>query len=289
MRIQPFEIAELEFAWCHRVYVRFRTHRCQPVELLVHIQKETLSELLKTYGVNVLEFSADQIDIRALLSLQAPESVSSAVSKFKGRLSKWLNEQNTNDSVASKPKWLGRGYFASTTGKSTADEVAAYLERQAEHHGYDGQATPSVFIKTYYLGEQEERILATDHAVTCLRYHVVLATQWRRGVFSFESASEVVDCWRAMQPETKAVIQKVSILADHVHLALMIHPTVSPAVAVTAWMNAAQNLMWKRFEGDLIRSRIDRLWQPNAYVGSFGQLRSAAVASYVRRWESQED
>ncbi|MDP1560881.1 MAG: hypothetical protein Q8M16_05750 [Pirellulaceae bacterium] len=73
-------------------------------------------------------------------------------------------------------------------------EVAAYLERQAEHHGYDSQTTPSVFTKTYDLAEHEERLFVTDHAVTCLRYHVVLATQWRRAARSIFNRVGIGSC-----------------------------------------------------------------------------------------------
>jgi REP element-mobilizing transposase RayT len=285
MSIQPFTVDELEFAWCHRLYLRFRTHRRRVVERLRLLDRETLSGLMEMYNVHVLEVSGDCIDLRVLASLTLAESVSAAASKIKGRISKWLSDHCQGDFTYAQQRWLGRGYFASTTGKSTSVDVAAYLDRQAEHHGYDRRARPPVFVQKYEVTDREERLLATEHAVTSLRYHLVLATPWRRGVFSQESASAVTGNWRAQHTELKAVIQKVSFVPDHVHIAVELHPTVSPAAVVVRLMNSAQDMMRERFWSDLIRAKVDRLWQASAYMGSFGDLRSAAVATYVRNWE----
>ncbi len=289
MKIQPYTQDELEFAWCNRVYFRFRTHRRKAIDSLTRLDKLVFSDLLEPYGIHILEFAADTTDIRLLASLSPCESVSSAASKIKGRLSKWITDCVAYGSAVEKQKWLGRGYFATTTGSSTETEVNDYLDRQAKHHGYDRRVNSPDFVQSYAFCEEDQRVLGTDHAATRLRYHLVLATQWRYGVFIKESASAVADCWRAIDSEMKAVIQKVSFVPDHVHIAVALHPTVSPASVATALMNSAQNLMWEKFEGDVVRAKLNRLWQASAYVGSFGDLRSAAIASYVRRWEAFKD
>ncbi len=287
MNIPPFSADELAFAWCNRIYFAFHTHRRKPIQWLQQLDNETLKELLAPYGIHLLEFNSTQIESRALVSLSVTDSASSAVGKIKGRLSKWISN-TAGGSPEEKHQWLGRGYFATTTGKSTAEEVAAYLERQGEHHGYGSGAQSPVYIRTYDRHDADDRRLATDHAVTCLQYHFVLATEWRRGVFSQESAAMVAERWRAMQTEMKVVIRKVSILPDHVHVAVDLHPTVLPASVAVALMNAAQELMIEKFDMALIRARVKRLWQASAYVGSFGELRSASIASYIKRWESDE-
>jgi putative transposase len=288
MNIASFSADELAFAWCNRIYFAFHTHRRKPIECLPQLDKDTLEKLLDPYGIHLLEFTGTETESRALVSLTVSDSASSAASKVKGRISKWISN-SFGGSAEEKHQWLGRGYFAPTTGKSTAEEVAAYLERQSEHHGYDSLPQSPVYVRTYDRSESDDRLLATDHALTRLRYHIVLATEWRRSIFSEESAAMVADRWRAMQTEIKGVIHKVSILPDHVHLAVDLHPTVLPASVVVALMNAAQELMIEKFDMALIRARVNRLWQASAYVGSFGDLRSAAIASYIKRWESNPE
>ena len=53
----------------------------------------------------------------------------------------------------------------------------------------------------------------------------------------------------------------------------------------TALMNAGQEVMWNQFDRDVILAGVERLWQPSAYVGSFGELTSNAISAYVARWE----
>lgn len=289
MLIQPFSLNELEFAWCHRVYLCFGTHRRKPIEQLLQLDQGVISELLKSYGIHVLEISSDATDIRLLVSLGVQESVSSAASKVKGRLSKWLSDQVSGQLSDEKQKWFSRGYFAATTGKSASQQVADYFDRQAEHHGYDRRILSPVFVQQYEISDQDMQCLAPEHAVALLRYHLVLATQWRHGVFSPVSASEVVGQWRANQGLIRAVIQKVSFLPDHVHIAVQTHPATSPSAIAEFLMNSSQELMWDRFEGDVIRARLNRLWQASAYVGSFGELRSSAIAAYIRNWHRTEE
>ena len=83
-------------------------------------------------------------------------------------------------------------------------------------------------------------------------------------------------------------MKKVSFVPDHVHVALTLHPTVVPASIVAALMNAGQEIMWRRFERDVIQAGVERLWQPSAYLGSFGELTSPAVSAYVSQWERDD-
>jgi REP element-mobilizing transposase RayT len=285
MLIQPYTAEELNFAYSYRVYFRTRTHLRKPNINLARLNQETLSELIKPYGIHLLELATNSLDVRALVSLTPAESVAVAASKWKGRVSKWLTDQASNTSA----KQIARGYFAVTSGSSTAETISAYLDRQGEHHGYSDRVRPPVFVCNYPATPQSESLLKTDHAVTRLRFHIVLATQRRQGVFGQAAARAVADCWQELQPECRVRIDKVSFVPDHVHLALSVHPSVAPTVVITALMNAAQETMWRQFDREVIQAGVERLWQPSAYVGSFGDLSSNAMSAYVKRWEEDAD
>jgi REP element-mobilizing transposase RayT len=242
---------------------------------------ESFGGLIQPYGIHLLELATDPIDMRALVSLTPHESVSVAASKMKGRISKWLTEQMPAESA----KHLARGYFAVTCGASAADEIDAYLDRQGEHHGYADRARPPVFVRTYEATPETESVLQTDHAITRLRFHIVLATWRRRGVFGQASGEAVSDRWLQLQADLRLRLEKVSFVPDHVHLAVTLHPAVDPASIVVALMNAGQEVLWSGFDRDVIQAGVERLWQPSAYVGSFGDLTSNAISAYVARWE----
>jgi REP element-mobilizing transposase RayT len=285
MLIQPYRLDELNFAFCYRVFYRWRTHRASPRPALARLDRATLDALLQEYGIHVLEASATETDVKVLASLVPTETVAACASKMKGRVSKWLRGQLQ---PASDDKLLGRGYFAAATGTTNADAVLAYLQRQGEHHGYESRPLPPVFVASYSQAMEDEQRLNAKHAATVLRLHVVLSTCMRKGVFGKAEAEAVANRWRLLQRQGQYFIEKVSFVPDHVHLAMRVHPSLAPAHAVLALMNAAQELVWKEFASSVIRARAERLWQPGAYIGSFGELESAKIAAYVRRFEAMD-
>lgn len=243
-----------------------------------------MGDLLEPFSIQVLDVAADECEARLLLSLLPTESASAAASKAKGRISKWLSEQMS--SVATE-KALARGYFAVSIGQSTSRAIDAYLDQQSEHHGYSKRARPPIFVQRFEHDDEVRRKLDTDHAVTWLRYHIVMATQFRHGVFNSLSGEAVTESWLSLQNSCRILIDKVSFVPDHVHLAISMHPLVSPASVVLELMNTAQAIMWSHFETDVIKASVNRLWQSSAYIGSFGQLSSNAVSAYMKRWSQQ--
>ncbi len=198
MLIQPYQLEELHFACCFRVYYRWRTHRATSQPVLSRLNRETLDALLQEYGIHILESSASPSDVKVLASLLPVETVASCASKMKGRVSKWLRGQ-TN--LSQEQKLLSRGYFACTTGASTAEAVLAYLESQGEHHGYMPRPLPPVFVASYSRTPEDEQRLSASHAVTVLQFHIVLSTWRRNGVFE-PAGGRSHRQWLAPGPET---------------------------------------------------------------------------------------
>ena len=49
-------------------------------------------------------------------------------------------------------------------------------------------------------------------------------------------------------------------------------------------MNAAQEVVWSQFADAAITAGVHRLWQPSAYVGTFGDLATPKIQKYLRHW-----
>jgi putative transposase len=283
MLLQTYDLSELKFAFCHHVYVRWRTHLRRSQPKLVVLTADLLDNLLHPYDIRALEATCNPTNTLLLLSLKPGESVSSAVSKTKGRMSKWLRKQLLLDQPIDL---FGKGYFACTSGKSTREAVQTYLEVQGEHHGYSDRARPPIFVRQRDLAGEDDARLQTAHAVTLLQYHLVFATFRRRGVFSQSAARAVADYWEGMESEHRFALRKVSFVPDHVHVALRTHPAQSPAGLAVLLMNAAQELMWREFSNNILRAGVERLWQASAYIGSYGELASPQIRQYIRNWEA---
>lgn len=284
MRFEPYTPCQLQFAYCYRVYLRFRTHALSPQPRLIALTAEIAQTLVEPLGVHVLELTANATDCLALLSLRPLDPVAAAVSKLKGQVSKWLNATRGDQ----HERLLSRGYFASTAGNSTDGSVAAYLQSQGRHHGYDARwARSPVFVKSFVPSQGDEYRLQAAHSHCSLRLHCVFATWHRVGVFAHSLANAITESWLALAPRSGFVLHKVSFLPDHVHLAVHVHPSVQPAGLICLLMNEAQSVAEFVMRRMNVPPAVERLWQPTAYMGSFGNLASPQVAAYLRRWEAE--
>jgi putative transposase len=182
-------------------------------------------------------------------------------------------------------KSFGGGYFAATVGDNTSPELAHYLDRQGTHHGYDQRANPPVWTQTWPFAGADHAALQTAHAVTVLSWHLVFSTWNRQGVFTRQAGQAVCDCWERYQADWRIRLQKVSVLPDHIHIALRSHPTVVPAELVLEMLNRSQELVRERFGQLVVQAGIPRVWKPGAYTGSFGDITKVHVRNYLRQWE----
>ena len=200
--------------------------------------------------------------------------ISGCASKLKGRVSKWLRAALQ---LTEATHLLSRGYFACTVGNSSREVIEQYLEAQSEHHGYSQRLLPPVFVKQYELSRADEACIAAKHAAVVAQFHMVLAAWRRRGVFGSHEGQKIASEWRKLQAQWRIAIIKVSFVPDHVHIALRLHPAVSPAAIVAALMNAAQDTV----HDELIHAGLERLWAPSAYLGGYGDLTSAQIRKYI--------
>lgn len=286
MFAQPYLKDELRFAYCYRVYLRWRTHRARPLAALAELDKTVLLNIGDKYGIRVLESASNATDLLTLVSLKPEETISDCTSKLKGHLSKWLREVQQLTQPADQ---LSNGYFACTVGKSSRAAVEQYLDHQSEHHGYAERVRPPIFVESYDLSQEDEARIGPTHSVVVAQYHLVLATQWRRGVFGEVEGCAVAEAWRKLQPSLRAALLKVSFLPDHVHLALRAHPAVAPAQLALELMNAAQQVIFAEFAGAAIQAKVERLWQPSAYIGSYGDLTSPQLRGYIHNFAGEAD
>jgi REP element-mobilizing transposase RayT len=109
----------------------------------------------------------------------------------------------------------------------------------------------------------------------------------RHGIFGPEEAKAVAGVWRALEEKEQFALLKVSFVPDHVHVAVRCHPSVAPAQLVVALMNTAQKTLWEGFADAVIQAKLKRLWQPSAYVGSYGDLATPKLQRFIQNWRAQ--
>ena len=281
MFAEPYSLDEVQFAYCNRIFLRWRTHRNRPILALAALDQSTLSEIAAQYGLEILKSASSQNELMAQVSMKPGESISSCASKLKGQVSKWLRLKL---GLETPSDLLSKGYFACTVGNSTSAAVEAYLIKQSEHHGYASRVLPPVCLREYEPAAADDPIVAPRHAWVLARFHLVFSTWHRRGVFGSAEASAIAEQWELMQTRLRFRLIKVSFVPDHVHIAVRLHPAVSPAALSVDLMNAAQEFAFTKLAQSVIEAGVDRLWQPSAYLSSYGDLASGQIRAYIDNW-----
>jgi REP element-mobilizing transposase RayT len=285
MYLPLYNIDDLTFAFRCYVYFRWHTHRRRQLDLLTGITTSDVEAIHPE--IHILELTSSNTEVAMLASLEPRESVSTAASKLKGATSKLLTAR-TGDGGRTE-RTLGRGYFGATTGSIDSARLDAYLDNQADHHGYDHRyANPPIWVQNWEVSQSDLDQLQTKHAFVSLRWHIVLATFNRVGMLTSAVAQAVSDLWEKKSFDWKVRFQKVSTVPDHIHAAMLTHPSVAPAQLAVQMMNSSQELMHDEFPDLLIHGGQPMLWRPSAYVGSFGDLTKRHVRNYLHKWERTE-
>src|SRR5262245_63281441 len=73
MLIQPYIRNELHFAYCYRVYMRWRTHRARPLAPMAKLDRTDFETIDGKCDIRVLECASSSTDLLALVSLKPEE------------------------------------------------------------------------------------------------------------------------------------------------------------------------------------------------------------------------
>jgi REP element-mobilizing transposase RayT len=286
MPLRPYSVEELHFAYCYHAFLRWFTYRRRPYAPLTRLDRTILQTLTAPLGMHILEVATAPTEARVLVSLKPTQSVATSAGKLKGRTSRWLR---TELGLPRARALLSKGYFACSSGKSTDAQVQAYLEQQGQHHGYADRKLPPLYVDEPGVDAEVEDQLRARHAWCLLQLHIVLATWQRRGLFSPREAEAVTGCWKESERGERFALLKVSFVPDHVHLAIRIHPATEPARLIALLMNRSQEVIGNQFAAAARTAGLARVWQPSAYVGSYGNLASGQVQKYIRAWLGEEE
>ena len=268
-----------EISWAYQLHYHlcFRTHRRRPFlddPLRGSALSRLLRELCEANGFHLLEERHEPRHVQPLVSLRPNQIIAHVLKTLKGRSSTSL----CRDYELVPPVWA-RGYLARSAGRVRIQQVKDYIERQAQHHGYDNRKYSPVFR----CRQREHQILATAHASFELSHHLVLATRMRRGGFDRSSGEALVKYWLKVGYKHWFLLDQATVLPDHVHLLIGITPKISIEQAALALMNNGLYLISKHFSESLIKTRVDQLWEPSAYAGTCGELTTGLLQAFLKQ------
>ncbi|MEW6211853.1 MAG: IS200/IS605 family transposase [Acidobacteriota bacterium] len=233
-----------------------------------------LAEVCNNHDYHLLQHRAYSDHLRCLLSLKPHQAISRVINTLKSNISR----EFCAEFDLTPPLWA-TGYLARSVGRARIQAVKQYLANQAEHHGYAKRAIPPVF--RYRTGKPE--IISAEHNVFDLTHHIVLATRYRRSVFSSGLGKELIDYWLRVARKRGFAIDQATVLPDHAHLLARIAPRMSVEECALSLINNSQHWMSRHHAQAIVREGIDHLWQTSAYAGTCGKVTTAQVKAFLVR------
>ena len=271
MYLTPY--TALEWAYQLHYHICFRTHRRRAwFATNVNYLTAALSQLYDLHGYHELELKVRPTDVQLLLSLRPEHAISDVLKKLKGRSSAILCKE-----LGIAPPMWARGYLARTSGKVRIGAIKNYLDQQAEHHGYSARIIPPVFR----FRNPKPTDLSVAHAVFDLKYHLVLATRFRRCIFDSHLGEALTHYWLKVAERREFALDQATILPDHIHMLVRTTPKMSIEECALLLMNNGQHFVGKYLPARLIEQGVSQVWQPSAYAGSCGDLSTALLKKFL--------
>jgi putative transposase len=243
--------------------------------------KTVLDDVCTRENFHLLDSTIDKDHLRLLLSLKPVQRVSRAIQMLKGNISREFGLTcNEQLAIHRASRLWAKGYFAQSSGKVNLDAARKYVESQASHHGYQGDWSKRLTFRNEAFVSPAFDI---SHSLAILNYHVVLVSDKRIPIFDEVIAPKLFEYVIKIGEKHQFVVDRMSLLPDHLHLLIEAIPKVSVEECVLAVMNNTQQWMMKRYSGVLKETGGWNVWQPSFYAGTVGDYTTAQVKRFLGR------
>lgn len=276
----PF--SQLESAYQLHYYLCFKTHYLREAlvgnteQELVNIAAEAVCN---KEGYHLLETKVEPAYVRLLLSLKPDQSVSRAVQRLKGNISRQFSATfATRLPELRMPTLWARGYFARSSGKVNLETVRNYVDSQIAHHGYRGAWTEALRYKN---PQFKSPAFSLAHCLTILQYHLVLVTDFRIPIFDEVIAPKLFDYVIAIGEKRGFAVDRMTVLPDHIHLLIEALPSLAIGDCALSLVNDTRHWMEKKYWGVLKQANAWDVWRPSFYAGTVGEYTTAQVRRFL--------
>ena len=223
--------------------------------------REALIDAWEREGVRLLEHHVDGDHLQATFSTQPQVAPAFLAARVKGRLQYAYREMGS-------PVVFRRKLAVRAIGDNTRDVVEQYVHRQLDRADL---ADPR-YRENMRLHHQHDPTVRLDQPFETAsgRYwynlHLVCVTADRFRMGSGETPAMIrATCLQTVAKHGCALVE-LSVMADHIHLALKANPEKSPEELALGLMN---NTAWRL-------GRV-RFWEAGYYAGTFGEYTMRAV------------
>ena len=251
---------QLRYSWTS--WASDSTFTTQPIELI-----EQTRSLWETDSLKILESRWTTELIQILFSASRDVSPVFVAARAKGRLDHALRQAGLNLPFSRK-------VAVRSVGDNTRDDVEAYVARQVVKEQFVDPRWSAVLSEFTVVNEAVDLSQPTETARGRYWYnlHLVLVVDGRCRLSDLNVFRTLRDGCFKIAAKKGHLLSRVSVMPDHLHLALRANPEESPNDVAFAYQN---NLAYM--------ANLGRLWQDSFFVGTFSEYTTQAIRRIARR------
>jgi REP element-mobilizing transposase RayT len=239
------------------------------------VRTELLDDIKPSWeedGMRLLESQWTDVSVKLAFSTRTNVSPVFLASRAKGRLDHAMR-------AAGSPIAFSRKVAVRSFGENTRRDVERYIAEQVRKERFVDprfEAQMREFTLTF---PEVDLSQPTESARGRYWYdlHLVLVVAHRGRVSDFEVLARLRDRSLAIGEKKDYLISRLSVMPDHLHLALRGAVDQSPAEIVGAFQNNLAYALGQK-----------RIWSDGYYAGTFGEYNMEAIRRSCRRVEGSE-
>jgi REP element-mobilizing transposase RayT len=233
-----------------------------PTELL-----PAIAPIWKEDGLGLLEFRWRPDLVQLLFSTTPTVSPEQVAHRAKGRLTYALR-------IAGLNVPFSRKLAVRSLGDNSREEVEPYIEHQVGKEHFADPRFAQQMRRFTVVNPDVDLSQPSESARGRYWYnlHVVLVVQYRYRLADLTLLTKIRDTALRVAAKKEHLVSRLSIMPDHLHLALRAMPIESPADVVSAYQN---NLAYALGQ--------QPMWRESFYVGTFSEYNMNAVRRLTDR------
>ncbi len=224
-------------------------------------EMEELTSAWESDGIRLIESQWAAEKLQATLSVAPEVSPVLLAARVKGRLQHAMRNRG-------QPVAFARNFSVRSLGDATREAVEKYVRQQVERADLVDPAYREKLRRCTWHDPKVDlrKPSQSSSALYWYNLHVVLISCGRYRMDAEKTAPTVRDTCRAVAAKHEYGISTLSVMPDHVHIAMRGNLAHSPEEIVLRFQN---NTAWKL--GQV------KFWEHNYYVGTFGEYTMHAV------------
>ena len=124
-----------------------------------------------------------------------------------------------------------------------------------------------------------QRWKLSNKSVFNVGYHLIWCPKYRRNVLVGSVETRLKELLVQKAEEIGALIEKMEVMPDHVHLFIKADPTMSPHFIVQQLKGYTSRTLRREFPA--LSSRLPTLWTRSYYVESVGHISETVIKKYI--------